>query len=303
MFGSVVLDVALGLVLSFLLLSLILTSVQEGIESLLKGRAMDLERAIGELLDKGADATIVKTFYDHPLISPLFPKAYEEGGGNLPSYIPGASFAAAVSDIANKVALAVPGATSGGTAATPTQRITDAYKVANRLAGGSAADTLKGLEAWYDSAMARLSGKYKRKTQMWLFSIGLLVAALGNINPINIAEHIAKDQRVSANVVALATSIQIQAKNGASDADHDIAKEVSKQIQGQLAASLPVGWKQGEFSKFLHSADQWSDWGKAMLGWLIAALAGMLGAPFWFDQLNRIMNLRASLKPEAKKPA
>ena len=104
MFGSVVLDVALGLVLAFLLLSLILTSVQEGIESLLKGRAKDLERAIGELLDKGADAKIVKTFYEHPLISPLYPKAYSEGGENLPSYIPGASFAAAVSDIANQVA-------------------------------------------------------------------------------------------------------------------------------------------------------------------------------------------------------
>jgi hypothetical protein len=300
MFGSVVLDVALGLVLSFLLLSLILTSVQEGIESLLKGRAKDLERAIGELLDKGADATIVKTFYDHPLISPLFPKAYKEGGGNLPSYIPGASFAAAVSDIANKVALAVPGAKSGGTAATPTQRITDAYKVANQLAGGSAADTLKGLEAWYDSAMARLSGKYKRKTQMWLFSIGLLVAALGNINPINIAEHIAKDQKVSASVVALATSIQNQQKVNPDNAPNAIAPAVAKQIQDQLSAGLPVGW--GDKGSLIKPPDDFN-WGKAVAGWLIAALAGMLGAPFWFDQLNRIMNLRASPKPDAKKPA
>lgn len=298
MLGSMVLDVALGLVLSFLLLSLILTSVQEGIESLLKGRAKDLERAIGELLDKGADATIVKSFYEHPLINPLFPGEYKTGSGKLPSYIPSASFAAAISDIANKVALAAPGAANGGSATNPTQRITDAYKVAHQLAGGSATDTLKGLEAWYDSAMARLSGKYKRKTQMWLFCIGLSIAALGNINPINIAEHIAKDQKLGAHATALAAALQNQAKDNANPAASEIPQTLAKQFQDQLAAGLPVGW--GEKATILNPPSDFN-WGKAIAGWLIAALAGMLGAPFWFDQLNRIMNLRASLKPETKK--
>jgi hypothetical protein len=37
----------------------------------------------------------------------------------------------------------------------------------------------------------------------------------------------------------------------------------------------------------------------AILGWLITALAVSLGAPFWFDTLDTILNIRgAGPKPE-----
>jgi hypothetical protein len=36
------------------------------------------------------------------------------------------------------------------------------------------------------------------------------------------------------------------------------------------------------------------------LGWLISALAISLGAPFWFDTLNRIMVIRSTIKPHEK---
>jgi len=39
-------------------------------------------------------------------------------------------------------------------------------------------------------------------------------------------------------------------------------------------------------------------WGKALsmiLGWLITALALSMGAPFWFDLLNKLMRLRSSV--------
>ena len=37
-----------------------------------------------------------------------------------------------------------------------------------------------------------------------------------------------------------------------------------------------------------------------VVGWLITALAGMLGAPFWFDLLNKLINIRnAGPKPES----
>ena len=34
---------------------------------------------------------------------------------------------------------------------------------------------------------------------------------------------------------------------------------------------------------------------KSLLGWLITALALSLGAPFWFDLLNKLMKLRGSV--------
>ena len=34
---------------------------------------------------------------------------------------------------------------------------------------------------------------------------------------------------------------------------------------------------------------------KSLLGWVITALALSLGAPFWFDLLNKLMKLRGSV--------
>jgi hypothetical protein len=39
-----------------------------------------------------------------------------------------------------------------------------------------------------------------------------------------------------------------------------------------------------------------------LLGWLITAFAVSLGAPFWFDLLNKFVNVRASGKPPEEKP-
>jgi hypothetical protein len=39
-----------------------------------------------------------------------------------------------------------------------------------------------------------------------------------------------------------------------------------------------------------------------ILGWLITAIAATLGAPFWFDVLNKIMVIRSTVKPHEKSP-
>jgi hypothetical protein len=38
------------------------------------------------------------------------------------------------------------------------------------------------------------------------------------------------------------------------------------------------------------------------LGWLLTALAVSLGAPFWFDMLNKIIVVRSTVKPKEKSP-
>jgi hypothetical protein len=56
---------------------------------------------------------------------------------------------------------------------------------------------------------------------------------------------------------------------------------------------LPIGWS--EFPK----RDQWLT---MALGWLITAFAVSLGAPFWFDLLNKFVNVRASGKAPEEAP-
>jgi hypothetical protein len=40
----------------------------------------------------------------------------------------------------------------------------------------------------------------------------------------------------------------------------------------------------------------------SLIGWSITALALSLGAPFWFDLLNKFIVVRATVKPKEKSP-
>jgi hypothetical protein len=41
-------------------------------------------------------------------------------------------------------------------------------------------------------------------------------------------------------------------------------------------------------------------WITVLLGWFMTGLAVTLGAPFWFDLLNRLVVIRATVKPHEK---
>lgn len=104
MFDSTVLEVAIGIVFVYLLLSLICSAAKEGLESILNRRATYLERGIKELLADPSGTGLVKELYKHPLIDSLFRGTYEEAkqtrvGSRLPSYIPPRNFALALLDI------------------------------------------------------------------------------------------------------------------------------------------------------------------------------------------------------------
>ena len=110
MFGSSIIEVAIGMIFVYLLLSLICSAVNEIIESKLKNRATDLERGIRELFNDVKGDGIVKDFYNHALIRGLYGGIYNRkikaltnydyvSPSNLPSYIPAGNFAFAVMDI------------------------------------------------------------------------------------------------------------------------------------------------------------------------------------------------------------
>lgn len=125
---SFIIDVAIGLVFVYLLLSLMCSAANEIIELLLKKRAIDLERGIREMLAPGSNSgtlDIVQKLYDHALINNLFDKTYEKSRiasglrylwrTHLPSYIPARSFALALMDLVKPAAAAGASGTTGST--------------------------------------------------------------------------------------------------------------------------------------------------------------------------------------------
>jgi len=67
---------------------------------------------------------------------------------------------------------------------------------------------------------------------------------------------------------------------------------------------LPIGWNTTEAQKLLSQGVLTNKraWTRKLIGLLITALAVSLGAPFWFDMLNKFMVVRSTIKPHEKSP-
>jgi hypothetical protein len=132
-----------------------------------------------------------------------------------------------------------------------------------------------GVERWFDRAMERVGGWYKRRAQVLLFLIGLLLAAAINADAVRAAGHLWKDDGKRDSVVAAVDSAQ--------------ANQTPEEAFDKLdSIGFPIGWDDA------NQPDGVGEWGTAVIGWLITGIAVTLGAPFWFDVLNKFSNLRAA---------
>jgi hypothetical protein len=71
MFGSAILDTAIGLIFVYLIVSLIVSAANELLAALFKLRAKNLLLGIQELLQDPSTEGLVTSFYKHPLIAGL----------------------------------------------------------------------------------------------------------------------------------------------------------------------------------------------------------------------------------------
>ncbi len=179
------------------------------------------------------------------------------------------------------------------------------------------------VEQWFDDAMDRTSGWYKRTTQLWLGVVGLLLACLLNVDSLSVATALWRDPTLRLNVVEQARRYQptgdepsFSSAAQAAKAIRDLNEALSQDLQ------LPIGWKT-EFYKLQDGescvwfpqrlGDVWGISSKngciqlkealpnqsagplaKLLGLLLTAVAVSQGAPFWFDLLSKVSNPRGS---------
>lgn len=157
----------------------------------------------------------------------------------------------------------------------------------------------RNLETWFDDTMGRVSGWYKRKTQLFILIFAVVVTVAMNANALTIGERLWHDDALRATLVAQAakeSAAGANARQRLTNAVND-ANSVAK-------LGVPLGWAQGDESDPRHvSLASLKGWLYLLGGWLITILAVSLGAPFWFDALSRLSRLRGSGKPEAPAPA
>ena len=273
MLNSTILDVAIGLTFTFLAMSLAVSSIVEAIASATKWRSTTLLQGVKDLLNDQNFNGLALEVYNHALVNPIDPGTAltEKDLNHPPSYIEPVQFAEALMDI-----LAI----NQNLTEEAKQRI--AAKVTDlqlrrfliglvERTGGDVAKFRSGLAHWFDNAMDRVSGTYKRKTQLWAFAIALIMAGSMNVNSINVGRELWIRPM-------LAKTISSNPNLKPADA-----------IQQLEVLGVPIGWTAQRFGELESRLLP-----EVLLGLLITAFATLFGAPFWFDALGLLVQLKGT---------
>lgn len=140
----------------------------------------------------------------------------------------------------------------------------------------------KRMEAWFDDAMERLSGAYKRRAQLAAIIIGMTLAFAINADSLAIANALWTQPAVRDAVVAQAE--QLQLPDGQTAPSQDQAMQYVNTL-GDL--SLPLGWAPENRPTNVNG------WIVKFGGILLSGVAAAQGAPFWFEILRKLLDLRS----------
>src|SRR5437763_12565718 len=100
MFGSTILEVAIGVIFVYLLVSLICTAISEGIATVLNKRGRNLFEGIANLLNDPKFTGLAQQLYSHGLVDGISQGAADLKAPNrLPSYMPSDTFSLALIDL------------------------------------------------------------------------------------------------------------------------------------------------------------------------------------------------------------
>ena len=303
LFNSSILDVAVGLVFSFLALSLATGMIVEAISSFLKLRASTLRQGVGQLVNDPGFTALAKDLYEHAAVNPRGTGAGRKDA-NQPAYIEAQQFANALLDVTG-MSPVLAGAASGG-ASFPVDALKAAVdasvptatnaQINQLLAGiinrtlGNPAELKREIAAWFDNGMDRVSGGYKRWSQRASLIIAFGLAAALNVDAIRIGRTLWDQPAIADHLKASGSTLSLD------------------EALTEMNTSLPVGWPQGFLMKpgvaEIAAGDGLSkanpihitglDGLKLVPGWLLSALATLFGAPFWFDILQRAVRLKGT---------
>lgn len=249
--------------------------------------------------------------FAHPLIDTLSPP-----GSSRPSYISPKTFSTALIYVLSL----------DGSVENLRKSLEDRSKPLNKLIGpmlDEAKDNLDvfkaKVEEHYNAVMDRASGWYKRRTQFIMFLVGLILAGCLNVDTIYIVQQLQKNpEQVQKLVAAAAAYSPVEEQKESATAEQEkliqTIRELNIKTDEFRNMGLPIGWNiikeaahvrsdtedksaesaHHEFNIKLSLLPGQESMLLVFLGWLATALAGALGAPFWFDAISKAFAVRGS---------
>jgi hypothetical protein len=322
-----IVDLAVVLMFSYLLLSIIASTIHELFLTLIKARSRMLLKALNNMFfDETWKSETSKLLLNSPSI-----RALQQDAQKFPAYIPASSFANAVLGIIRN------GSTEPITVETIRAKLNDdktLIKGEARIALLNILDAanndyekfIVGVESFYNSSMERVSGWFKSRYQIYMLIISAFVSVFLNVDSIHLAQTLWAD-KVKLEQMANAVKnefrniektdkeiifngsnnnpiirIDIDKNTDTSTISIDSAlsllkiqqKDIAIAMQKVKASGLPMGW---ENRQAFIGAFKWEPrLAVRIAGWLITTLAVFMGAPTWFDILNKLVILRGNGK-------
>lgn len=312
MFGLETLDVLIGLATLYLIFGIACTAIVEAFMSWLNIRSNNLDAALKEFLagELKQGVPFAAAFCNHPLTQTL------SQGDAKPSYIPPEIVGRVVEALISGDPASTLEQSVDALPGTPqTNRIKGILEIFAKQAAGDITVFRKAIETHFDASMDRASGCVKRSSH----SIGLIVSTAlvigANVDSIDIASSLASNPEARMKIVAIAQqqldavpppvntvnspddTQQTTGNNGIEKALTQTREAISifnKNVADMSAAELKLGWK--------NYPNNGSEWFTKIVGLLVSIAAISLGAPFWFDTLQRMMQVRTSgVSPREKK--
>jgi hypothetical protein len=176
-----------------------------------------------------------------------------------------------------------------------------ALKAFHAQAGEDLSAFKQSVSTWFNDVMDHASGWYKRNTQGILFGVAAILCLLNNVDTVDLVRHLSTDPALRASTFAAA---QKAADKGGDSAPQLSAGELKNLLD---RSKLPLWWTGESLRTFSPiETNRGPSSGQSeyyfsprvvnvllkVLGLVISTMAVSMGAPFWFDILNRLVNVR-----------
>jgi hypothetical protein len=260
-----VIEVVISLIFILLLLSILASSIMEGVARIFSLRNQRLESALRNML---GNQTEFDQFKKYPLYKQLQKPAY------LNSEIFYSIFAGSILNWSSKKVLEE-----------EIQKIQSPDLNSTLLlflaeSEGKIPEFRQKVILWYEQVMDRVRLGYKNFTKSILFFIGLALAVGFNVDLIKIAQNLSQSQE-SREVLVTTSKNLVEEESQIDPQNLEKNVEIIKEFGPKTSQQIDWGWPVNSKIQitFLH-----------IIGWLLTATGIVIGAPFWFDLLKKILS-------------
>lgn len=157
----------------------------------------------------------------------------------------------------------------------------------------------------YEKSMTRAAGVYRRNAKGVAILIGFSIAVIANADTFHIVSVLAKDATVRTTIVNNAEKLVQNNQLNSPEDTKKLQVETNNLVQEII---LPIGWnkmnleQQMGLVKDRRNPVLLNGYFTMFLGWLTSGIAISMGAPFWFELIGRIVNVRNSGQPSKSPP-